>query len=246
MTKSKLGRKGFIWLIFPHYSLSPKEIRTGTQTGKESGGRSYTEHYPSPPSTIAHVCHPGCFSLAPAPSEQPEAREALEEHKHNLPPDVPARRLWYRAIRKRLWYRAIRKRLCIGPSGGEGSPDVGRPRSRGLRARTALPEIGLYSSKPLQDRDDCRSQRQTDGLGQGSNLQTFREDIISKIHFRIIINLPNKQTKQQKYKNKKTSSGQVRWVIRERRLLWKPGNLSCIPRTHKKMEKENQFHQIVP
>ena len=41
MTKTKLRRKGFIWLTLPHYSLSLKEGRTGTQTGQEPGGRSW-------------------------------------------------------------------------------------------------------------------------------------------------------------------------------------------------------------
>jgi hypothetical protein len=33
----KLGRKGFIHLTFPHCCSSPKEVRTGTQTGQEAG-----------------------------------------------------------------------------------------------------------------------------------------------------------------------------------------------------------------
>ena len=33
--------KGFIQLIFPNHSVSPKEVRTGSQTGHESGGRSW-------------------------------------------------------------------------------------------------------------------------------------------------------------------------------------------------------------
>jgi hypothetical protein len=41
MTKSNLGRKGFIWLTLSHHCLSLKEVRTGTQTGKEPGGRSW-------------------------------------------------------------------------------------------------------------------------------------------------------------------------------------------------------------
>lgn len=32
--KSKLEWKGFIWLILPYYSTSMKELRTGTQQGK--------------------------------------------------------------------------------------------------------------------------------------------------------------------------------------------------------------------
>jgi hypothetical protein len=35
--KSKLGRKGFIELTLPHCCLSPKEVRNGTQAGKEAG-----------------------------------------------------------------------------------------------------------------------------------------------------------------------------------------------------------------
>lgn len=34
MIKSKLEWKGFIWLILPYYSTSRKELRTGTQQGK--------------------------------------------------------------------------------------------------------------------------------------------------------------------------------------------------------------------
>jgi hypothetical protein len=37
MTKKQLGRKGFIQLTFPHCCSSPKEVRTGTQTGQEAG-----------------------------------------------------------------------------------------------------------------------------------------------------------------------------------------------------------------
>lgn len=35
MTKRNMGKKGFIWLTFPHHSLLLKEAQTGTQTGKE-------------------------------------------------------------------------------------------------------------------------------------------------------------------------------------------------------------------
>ena len=39
-TESKLGRKGFGLLTCPHCCPSPKEVRTGAQTGQEPGGRS--------------------------------------------------------------------------------------------------------------------------------------------------------------------------------------------------------------
>jgi hypothetical protein len=32
-----LERKGFIQLTVPHYCSSPKDVRTGTQTGQETG-----------------------------------------------------------------------------------------------------------------------------------------------------------------------------------------------------------------
>jgi hypothetical protein len=35
--RSKLGRKGFIWLTLPCCCSSPKEVRTGTQAGQEAG-----------------------------------------------------------------------------------------------------------------------------------------------------------------------------------------------------------------
>jgi hypothetical protein len=34
---TKLGRKEFIWLTLPYSCSSPKEVRTGTQAGKEAG-----------------------------------------------------------------------------------------------------------------------------------------------------------------------------------------------------------------
>jgi hypothetical protein len=36
----KLGRTGFIWLTLPDHSPSLEEVRIGTQTGQEPGGRS--------------------------------------------------------------------------------------------------------------------------------------------------------------------------------------------------------------
>ena len=39
--KSKLVRKEFIWLTPPHCCSSSKEVRTGTHTGQEPGGRSW-------------------------------------------------------------------------------------------------------------------------------------------------------------------------------------------------------------
>jgi hypothetical protein len=36
-TKKYLGRKVFIQLTLPHSCSSPKEVRTGTQTGQEAG-----------------------------------------------------------------------------------------------------------------------------------------------------------------------------------------------------------------
>jgi hypothetical protein len=40
MTKKHLGRKGIIQLTLPHCCPSPKEVRTGTQTGQEAGADS--------------------------------------------------------------------------------------------------------------------------------------------------------------------------------------------------------------
>ena len=37
LPRSKLGRKGFIWLTLPCCCSSPKEIRTGTQAGQKAG-----------------------------------------------------------------------------------------------------------------------------------------------------------------------------------------------------------------
>lgn len=39
-TKSKLGRKGFMQLMFSHLCSSPKEVRPGIQPGQEPGGSS--------------------------------------------------------------------------------------------------------------------------------------------------------------------------------------------------------------
>lgn len=38
--KNKLGRKEFIWLIFPYHCSPLKEVRTGTHTEQEPGDRS--------------------------------------------------------------------------------------------------------------------------------------------------------------------------------------------------------------
>ena len=40
MTKTSLERKEFIWLLCPVPILSVREIKAGTQTGQESGGRN--------------------------------------------------------------------------------------------------------------------------------------------------------------------------------------------------------------
>jgi hypothetical protein len=42
MTKKHLGRKGFIQLALPHCCSSPKEFRTGTQTGQKAGAEAET------------------------------------------------------------------------------------------------------------------------------------------------------------------------------------------------------------
>ena len=34
--RSKLGRKGFIWLTLPYCCSSPKEVRTGTPAGQKA------------------------------------------------------------------------------------------------------------------------------------------------------------------------------------------------------------------
>ena len=41
MTRSKLGRKGFIWFTLPYFSSSLGEVRTRTQAGREPGSRSW-------------------------------------------------------------------------------------------------------------------------------------------------------------------------------------------------------------
>ena len=38
---NQLGDRGFIWLMCPHHSPSLVDVRAGTQTGKEPGGRSW-------------------------------------------------------------------------------------------------------------------------------------------------------------------------------------------------------------
>jgi hypothetical protein len=38
--QSNLGKRGFIWLTLPHHCSSSTEVRKGTQTGQEPGGRS--------------------------------------------------------------------------------------------------------------------------------------------------------------------------------------------------------------
>ena len=38
--QSNLGKIGFVWLTLPHFYSSSKEVMTGTQTGKQPGGRS--------------------------------------------------------------------------------------------------------------------------------------------------------------------------------------------------------------
>ena len=40
-TRSKLGRKGFIWLTHTHHSPSLEEVRAGTETGLELMHRSW-------------------------------------------------------------------------------------------------------------------------------------------------------------------------------------------------------------
>jgi hypothetical protein len=37
MTKKQVGEKGFIQLTLPYCLSSPKEVRTGTQAGREAG-----------------------------------------------------------------------------------------------------------------------------------------------------------------------------------------------------------------
>jgi hypothetical protein len=43
LTKSKLGRRGFIWFIVPHCSQSLKEARAGTQKGRDLEAGTDTE-----------------------------------------------------------------------------------------------------------------------------------------------------------------------------------------------------------
>ena len=38
--QKQVGRQGFTWVTFPHFSLSLNEARTGNQTGQEPGSRS--------------------------------------------------------------------------------------------------------------------------------------------------------------------------------------------------------------
>jgi hypothetical protein len=40
MTKMQVGRKGFIQLTLPYCCSSPKEVRTGPQTGQEPGHKN--------------------------------------------------------------------------------------------------------------------------------------------------------------------------------------------------------------
>jgi hypothetical protein len=43
VTKSKLKRKGFIWLVLPHHSPELKEVRTGLKQGRKLDARADVE-----------------------------------------------------------------------------------------------------------------------------------------------------------------------------------------------------------
>ena len=59
-------RKGFIQLTLPNCCPSPKEVRTGTQTGQEPGGRSWCRRYEGGLLTVLLLmaCSP-CFLIEP-------------------------------------------------------------------------------------------------------------------------------------------------------------------------------------
>jgi hypothetical protein len=58
LPRSKLGRKGFIWLTLPYCCSSPKEVRTGTQAGQKEGADAEAMEGCS-----LLACFPGLLSL---------------------------------------------------------------------------------------------------------------------------------------------------------------------------------------
>ena len=67
MTKSKLGKKGFIWLTFANCSSSLKDVRTGTKAGQEPGGRNWNRGHGGVQLTGLHpMACSACFLIEPS------------------------------------------------------------------------------------------------------------------------------------------------------------------------------------
>jgi hypothetical protein len=73
VTKNNLGRKGFIHLILLHCNLPLKEIRTGTQTGQESGGRCQYRGHQGMFAGLLPIACSACFPLEPSTSNYPQS-----------------------------------------------------------------------------------------------------------------------------------------------------------------------------
>jgi hypothetical protein len=81
MTKKQAEEEGFIWLTLPHCSPSLKKVRTGTQTGKKLGGRSWCRGH-------GGVLLTGLFSLSSYRTQDHQLRDGTTHNGLGPSPSI--------------------------------------------------------------------------------------------------------------------------------------------------------------
>ena len=96
--QSNVGRKEFTWLLLPHHYSLLKEVRTGTLTGQEPGGRSGCRGHGgvlltdllTMPSSTSFLVVPGTTSSGRAPPTMNWALPHQSLMKKKYPTGLPA------------------------------------------------------------------------------------------------------------------------------------------------------------
>ena len=81
MAKNKVGREGFNWFILPYHFSSLKELRTGTQPGKNLEAGAGVESM----EVIVGVCLTGMLHMAFSTCFLVEPRISISEIAWTLP-----------------------------------------------------------------------------------------------------------------------------------------------------------------
>ena len=114
-----MGREEFIWLALPYHCSSSKEVRTGTHTGQEPGGRSWYRGHGGLlfSGLLPRACLPACLeNLEPQSQGWPHPHQSMG-WALPLPHQSLIKKVLYRLVCSPVFWRHFLNRGSILSTG---------------------------------------------------------------------------------------------------------------------------------